>query len=50
MIDTLFASFYGNSIFTIFYQNLQILNSIAEQLEQMEFPKQVSKNGEEHEH
>ena len=35
---TLFASFYGNTIFTIFYNDLIILNRIVDMLEKQEFP------------
>ena len=37
---TYFASFYGNSIFTIFYNDLRMLKWIADQLERTEFPRE----------
>ena len=35
---SLFASFYGNTILTIFYDDMIILRRIADMLERFEFP------------
>ena len=39
-IDTLFASFYGNSVFTIFYNDLPTLKIITDRLEQINLPRE----------
>ena len=38
-LETLFASFYGNSIFSIFYTDLEVLRWGVQELEKMEFPR-----------
>ena len=46
-INSLFASFYGHSIFTILYTDLKILKSIFEKLEEKEFTKDSNEDGDE---
>ena len=38
--STLFALFYGNSIFQLFYKQVKVLKRIIEQLEMSEFRKE----------
>ena len=40
-ITSLFANFYGNSVFTIFFNELNLLRFIADYLEKREFPRET---------
>ena len=40
-ITSLFANFYGNSVFTIIYNDINLLRWIADELEKREFPSET---------
>ena len=40
-ITSLFANFYGNSVFTIIYNDINLLRWIADELEKREFPRET---------
>ena len=48
-IPTLFANFFGNTIFTIFYKNIAVLKIISDMFKSMELHKENDEQGQENE-